>query len=596
MAAPFPSMPCSLRVGGDGWLKGDGAMLHHRLRGRARGLSLTAGAGALALGLYVAITTWIGVALNYSPVPVADQWDGYIANYVAFQKLPWMALWLPHNEHRHLLARLVFFPDMAWFGGLDLLSLAVDLLLCLLFVALSLRILQRGAERESAATRLFLAGVVLACGFSWVQCDNFTRGFQLPFFAVCLFGLGSFHALAVCRQRGGSTAWLAVSVASGIAAAFSMANGLLILPLCGLFACLLRLPWRHAATLAVAAGLTWAVYFFPIPGMPGPIAQEAPLAVAARDPVGAAAFALLYLGSPVSYVLRSDGTWQRALETGVGLLVVAGLLAGFALVLRREARSRVPQLWMMAVSAGFSAALAAAGRAPFGLREALTSRYTTQALAAWAALMVFFVLNLSGGARRALLVLSGVVLVALGVAQGQALRPDQRELVVERIAGLALRNAVYDDRYIGPLYRRPARLVEVAKQAQPQGLSIFGRGVPGFDDPPARPIAEGTCLGRIETARPTATPGKIVVEGWGWDAEHAALPQGIAITGPDGRTIGSGLFGKIRHDIEHRLGVREKRTGWIAFADATPGPIRVLAKTAPGRYCAIGEIPVPHGA
>jgi len=199
------------------------------------------------------------------------------------------------------------------------------------------------------------------------------------------------------------------------------------------------------------------------------------------------------------------------------------------------------------------------------------------------------VFNRSPETRRALLALSGVALVALGVAQGRALRPDRSELVVERIAALALRDAVYDDRYIGPLYRRPARLVEVAKQAQPQGLSIFGRFVPGFDDPPARPIAEGTCLGRIETARPTATPGKVVIEGWGWDAEHAALPQGIAITGPDGRTIGSGVFGTIRHDIEHRLGVREKRSGWIAFADATPGPVRVLAKAAPGRYCAIGE-------
>jgi molybdopterin-guanine dinucleotide biosynthesis protein A len=135
-------------------------------------------------------------------------------------------------------------------------------------------------------------------------------------------------------------------------------------------------------------------------------------------------------------------------------------------------------------AAGLSAALAAGGRLPFGLREALTSRYTTQALVAWGALLVFFVLNLSGNARRVLLVLSGAVLVVLGAAQGQALRPDRSELVVERIAGLALRNAVYDDRYIGPL----------------------------------------------------------------------------------------------------------------AFADATPGPVRVLAKTAPGRYCAIGETSAPRAA
>jgi hypothetical protein len=568
-------------------------MLHHRLRDPAYALALGVGVLALAFGLYVAFTTCAGVILNYSPVPFYDQWDGYIANFMAFRKQPWTALWVPHNEHRQVLARLIFFSDVGWFSGLDILSLSVNLLLCLLFVALGLRILQRNAEQVSVPTRLLLSGGILACGLSWAQSDNFTRGFQIPFFAVCLFGLGSFHAMAVCRQRGGSAAWLALSIASGVAAALSMANGLLILPLCSLFAYLLRLPWRHVIVAAIAAILIWTAYLY---HMPGPLAHESPLSAIAHDPIGAVAFVLLYLGSPAAYMVGGESTWQRGIEAGLGLLVAAGLLAGFALVLSRDARTRAPQLWMLAVSAGLSAVITAGGRLPLGLREALNSRYTTQALAAWAALLVFFVLNRSGAARRSLLVLFGVVLIGLGVAQSQALRPDRAELVVQRIGGLALRNAVFDDRYIGPLYPAHARLVEVARQAQAQGLSIFGRGVPGFDDPPPRPVAEGTCQGQIETVRPTATPGKIVLEGWGWDGAHNALPQGIAIAAADGHTVGSGIFGKTRHDIEHRLGIHEKRTGWIAFADAVPGPLRVLAKTGSGRYCAIGETPASHAA
>ncbi len=566
-------------------------MLHHRLRAHAHGLALVSGISALAFGLYVAISTCAGVVLNYSPVPFYDQWDGYIAEYIAFQRLPWTALWVPHNEHRQVLARLIFFPDVGWFGGLDRLSLAVNLLLCLLFIALILRILLLNSEKSGVAMRLFLSGGVVACGVSWAQFDNFTRGFQIPFFAVCLFGLGSFHALAVCRQRGGSAAWLALSITSGVAAALSMANGLLILPLCALFACLLGLPRRHAIIAAIAACVTWAAYFY---HMPGPMAQESPLSVVAHDPIGTVGFVLLYLGSPAAYVFGGGGPWQRGVEIGLGLLVSAGLLTGLALVINREARTRAPQLWMMAVSAGLSAVITAGGRLPFGLREALNSRYTTQALAAWSALLVFFILNLSGKAQRPLLLLFGVVLVGLGAAQNQALRPDRAELFVQRVGGLALRSAVYDDRYIGPLYPTRARLIDVANGARAQGLSIFGRDVPGFDDPPTRPVADGTCPGRIDTAQPTATPGKIVLEGWAWDGGHKAAPRAIAVVGPDGHTIGSGIFGRTRHDVQRALGINEKRTGWIAFADAVPGQIRVLAKTASGRYCAIGGTSASH--
>ncbi|MBV8702086.1 MAG: hypothetical protein JO118_00105 [Acetobacteraceae bacterium] len=565
-------------------------MLLHRLRGRARGLALVAGWVSLAFGLYVVITTCAGIVLNYSPVPFGDQWDGYLGKYIQLRLDFWDALWAPLNEHRQVLARLVFFSDVRWFGGIDLLSISVNLALCSLLVALILLILYQNLE-GNAAIRLFLTGAVAAFGFSWIQWENFRRGFQIPFFAVCLFALLSFHAMVLCKQRRHSLAWLGVSIASGLGAVLSMANGLLILPLASLLAVLLRLPWRHVLVTAAIGAAAWLAYFHHAPGAQGPLSQESPLSSALRDPRHSLEFALLYLGSPIAGVagdITKTAWWPLA--AACGLLTVLGTLAGLAAMLVRGEQVRAPQFWMMAVTACGSAAITAGGRLSIGgLPGALISRYTTQALLAWIGLLLFLLVN-SPRTRRALpLLLCGLAMIGIGVAQSDALRPNRTVDLIERTAALALRNAVYDERYVAPLYPIPAHLIDIARQARRQGIGMFGRGVPGFDDPPPRPQVDGTCPGHVDALRPTATPGKLVLEGWAWDAARRDLPKGIVVVDGAGRTLGTGIFGRSRQDVQAALRIGERRTGWIAFADAAPEPIRVLAKTAPGRYCAIGE-------
>ncbi len=564
-------------------------MLHHRLRRRADGLALMSGSVALAFGLYVVITTCAGIVLRYSPVPFYDQWDGYIAKYTQLEVNFWNALWAPLNEHRQVLARLVFFADVRWFGGIDLLSISVNLALCSALVVLILSILYQNLER-GAAIRLFLTGTVAAFGFSWIQWENFTRGFQIPFFAVCLFGLLSFHALVLCKQRQHSPVWLGVSIASGLGAALAMANGLLILPLASVLAVLLRLPWRHVLVTAAIAVVTWFIYFHHAPGAQGPLSQETPLSSILHDPRHALAFVLLCLGSPVAGVVGDvykTSWWPVA--AACGLLTVLGTLAGLVAVLTRGERVRAPQLWMTAVAACVSAVVTAGGRLSIGLAGALISRYTTQALLAWITLLLFLIVNSPRTRRGVPLLLCGLALIGIGVAQSEALRPNRTVALIQKTAGLALRNAVYDEKYILPLYPIPAHLIDMARQARSQGFGMFGRGVPGFDDPPPYPHVDGTCPGHIDALRPTATPGKLVLEGWAWDAAHQDLPKGVVVVDDAGRTLGTGIFGRSREDVQVALRIRERRTGWIAFADAAPGPIRVLAKTASGSYCAIGE-------
>ncbi len=111
----------------------------------------------------------------------------------------------------------------------------------------------------------------------------------------------------------------------------------------------------------------------------------------------------------------------------------------------------------------------------------------------------------------------------------------------------------------------------VAKAAQAEGLSIFGRDVPGYADPPPHPVPTGACEGQVDSVEPTGTAGKFVLEGWAFDRAHREPPDTIVVVDPDGRTVGVGIFGKSRRDIRERLGIKHKRIGWVAFAECLPG-------------------------
>ena len=87
----------------------------------------------LLRGLWVAAfvciaTTVAGVALNYCPVPYWDEWDGVVgfADHLAAGDSG--AWWRPHNEHRILLARVLFWLD-ALCGERLVLPLIANLLL-----------------------------------------------------------------------------------------------------------------------------------------------------------------------------------------------------------------------------------------------------------------------------------------------------------------------------------------------------------------------------------------------------------------------------------------------------------------------------------
>src|SRR5262249_51511975 len=270
----------------------------------------------------------------FNPLPHLDEWRTLILfSRIEQNSDAWSLLFVPHAEHRPLLPRLVFLLDAKLAHGTGALSLASTDCLLLGLIAIWAVLLTRKAS-PNEGVRL-AAPCVLTLGIasllsSGQQMMNFIRGFQVAMFMVYFFAMLSFAAFAlalrpVANGRPMRPALLIFFCCFfGVCAAFSLGNGLVVLPILFVMAWARwrKLPAGTVPIIGIAAAATIAAYLT----APGSI-----LGVLGRTdyklaPGGAAeliSFSLEFLGAP----------WA---SIAPGAASVAGLvtlmLSGYAIV------------------------------------------------------------------------------------------------------------------------------------------------------------------------------------------------------------------------------------------------------------------------
>lgn len=263
-----------------------------------------------ALGVITLATTTFAVWQHFSPLPIGDSWDGVIGFYMRAMQDPWRAFFEQHNEHRLTVSRLVFFADVRYFGGRNVLSLIANLVLAGVLATMFFRIMVLYRATLSREARIGLAGAVLVFAFSWIQKENFTWGFQSQWFAVYLFALLAFHSIDLTGEadargeRAKSLGWFATALTSAWLAAYSMSSGVLVFPILIVQAIYLRLKPRELLVIACVTAAVWFAYFI---DWHKP-ASSGNLATGLRDhPIAALRYVILYLGAP-AHKLRRDRT------------------------------------------------------------------------------------------------------------------------------------------------------------------------------------------------------------------------------------------------------------------------------------------------
>ena len=148
---------------------------------------------AFSLSAVIVALAVAGAFQHHSPVPYWDMWNGYLQFYMNATDGMIESWWAQHNEHRIVLARLLFFVDIAWFGGLGYFLIATQLLMIAAAAALWVSILREqvvGAHRVAHRTpRVVFACATTAVLFLWMQHENLTWAFQSQFFLVQLLPL-----------------------------------------------------------------------------------------------------------------------------------------------------------------------------------------------------------------------------------------------------------------------------------------------------------------------------------------------------------------------------------------------------------------------
>jgi hypothetical protein len=319
--------------------------------------------------LYVIGTTLQTVWSIKFPSLYLDQWDNLAACMTeSAQGRFWRWLFSLHNEHQLVIPRLLFLADAAFFGASNRMLYVWILLNQIAFLWIFYRMM---GSMEWRGWKRFACLLALCIPlFSSTQLENFSWGFQVQFVNVYLFAFISFWLMSAHLLK--PDPWrLAAAIASGVAASYSMSNGLLVWPLLILGCLFFRAPKSSLVWVLVVFTLVLAGY---LSGARTPGPGPAPSISETLSGASFYQYVMIYLANPLGKKSFTLATWMSAgsLITLFSLILMAWKQAAW----RRENLTLITTCLFIGGSATFTSL----GRSRYGLLQATAERYTTPSL------------------------------------------------------------------------------------------------------------------------------------------------------------------------------------------------------------------------
>ena len=511
----------------------------------------------------------IGGFRSFSPVPFWDMWHGYLSFYVEASSGDLSVWWSQHNEHRIFLARLLFWVDHALFHGHGWFLIVSNYALLGLVSLLFLKI-----WKERTSGNISWMGFILVVWiFSWIQNENLTWGFQSQFFFAQLLPLAALYFLHRASMAGpNQNLEFGMAVLCGLLANGSMANGVLALPLMTVYVVLARMGWKRGALLAfVSIGTLW-LYFhdYKAPGGHGSLIQALQ-----ERPLTLIHYVLLYVGGPFHYFI-GKGSFGQAVATIAGIFMVGSALT-FAWRVVPIAHKATLSLTLLVfiLYIGGTALGTGGGRVVFGVDQALSSRYMTPALMAWAALLLLFLPKLEAiyDFSRIKVWIPFLILVLLMIPnQYKALESKQSHLFEREIAALSLELGVKDQAQIVNVFPNANLAQSLAEEPIARNLSIFGiypirdaREMIGQKSTQAS-TPNNECLGFIDEVQAIEGSSKYVrVRGWVFNPHKGSVPRSVQLVDEDGVVQGLVLTGMPRPDVANVVDSKASNAGFKGY-------------------------------
>jgi hypothetical protein len=519
----------------------------------------------------------VGAIRAYSPVPFWDMWDGTIEFFRNVNEGNHSAWWAQHNEHRILLARLLFWTDFKFFSGSNWFLIAFNYLLIGASAFLSYRLLRAAAATEKPATEEILLGLFMTAWlFLWMQNENLTWGFQSQFILAQLLPLCALYWLHKSVSGIHINRHFLIACGFGLASAGTMANGVLALPLMTLYALVTR---QNPVRIGVLLSLSAAALFLYFHDYQSPARHSSFSQTLKENPFGVLQYVLRYIGNPFFFLFGKEEFSK--LMTYAAALFLIGSSIGFAIKSLRRPQENTLMLALLffILYIGGTALGTAGGRLLFGLDQAFSSRYTTPTLMAWAALLVLYSPSILAVLRtKNTIVLLSFAWLALPMAilQLGATQSQDVMLFERKMAALALELQVKDEKQINNIYPDAQRALDLALKASVHNFSIFGQ-YPFLDareqlgvsvQQPALP----DCQGNLDTVANIEGDKRFVrVSGWIFDPAGKNYPEAIRFLGSEDKVVGYALTGQPRPDVANAIDKKALQAGYQGYllADRT---------------------------
>lgn len=526
-----------------------------------------------------------GAVRSYTPVPFWDMWGPYIRAFQLLESEGVSSLFSLHNEHRILFARLFFLADLGLFGGKLIFLIALNYLLAALAALTFLLIARRCLPEESQRSlRLAVSCLIVSLCFCWAQQENLTWGFQSQFFLAQLLPLVAMYLLYLSSQNSERSAgYFVLACVVGVSSAGTMANGVLALPIMTLLSMMLRTSRWRSAVLALLAIVVAVLYFH------GFHSANSDDSKALSHPLKLVQYVLIYLGGPAYYMTGRDD-----LAALVGTFIVASC-AYFAVQALTRRRNDGLLLLLLAylLYIGGSALGTASGRLTFGLGQALSGRYSTPALMAWAALLIVYAHHFRAFRQPSAtpVSLALVFILAMLPLQWGALTNKRGDIHEQLVAALAGEMHVKDKQRILVIYPFIEDYLRSSVSLSKQHYSIFGdsrirdaRAELG-EAAPAALLGAPACRGAIDSISPIdGAPDFLLVQGWIYNDQTGTSPSTLRVVDNRGQIIGRALSGKPRSDVRQVLGRKARYSGFTGYISqrAERGPIRIASEGTDG--------------
>lgn len=520
------------------------------------------------------VLSLIGAVQNFSAVPHWDMWDGYLDFFVKASSGDWSVWWAPHNEHRIVLARILFWIDLAWFRGGIWFLIAVNYLLIGTAVFIFLKFLNHSAGSSSNRIAVCSVGLFLSAWlFSWSQQENLVWGFQSQFFLAQIIPLTAFYLLykAASCKKNSSIFWFSACI-FGILSIGTMANGVIALPLMTLYTLILKQGFKRAGALTLLSCFTLTLYFH---NYSITESQTSLIRVILDNPINLVKYVLLYIGGPF-YHLFGQGMIAIGVALIAGLLLIIGSIAFSFKVLRNPKDSALQMaLLFFILYIGGTALGTAGGRLQWGIGQALSSRYATPALMAWAA---FFILcftfyytsskNKSGNNNASYFVLA--LFIAIFPNQLNSLTLHKDELFEKNIAALALELRIKDSQQIARIFPVADAALMLSKAPSQMNLSVFGTDkifniheLQGTEEQ-SQPVT--LCQGSLDNVSSIDEDSRYIqVNGWIFEPISKAIPQTIRLVNTKAQIVGYVLTGQSRRDVATSVGKNALYSGFKGY-------------------------------